>query len=83
MMSSMNSQSYESVKTNIPVNLPALVDALDSPGFEPPTLEEWNRAVRGLAAAFLRQVSGDNNCVVESRLMAAHKLIEAWHGTTH
>lgn len=82
-MNSMNSQSSETVQTSIPAMLPAFVDALDSPGCEPPTLEEWSRAVRGLAAAFLRQVSGDKNYVVEARLMAAHKLIEAWQGTAH
>jgi hypothetical protein len=83
MMTATNSQSSESVQTNSAVILPAIVDALDAPGCEPPSLDEWSRALRAVATAFLRQVSGENNCVVEARLIAAHKLIRTWQGTAH
>jgi hypothetical protein len=51
--------------------------------FEPPTPDEWRRAMRGLAFAFLRQVSSDAQCFVATRLLAARGLGKARDGAAH
>jgi hypothetical protein len=51
--------------------------------FDPPTPDEWRRAIRVLAFAFLRQVSSDAQCFVATRLLTAHEPANAREGAAH
>jgi hypothetical protein len=56
---------------------------VDNCDFEPPTPDEWRRAVRGLAFAFLWQVSSDARCFVATRLLTAREPAKAREGAPH
>jgi hypothetical protein len=71
--------------TNPPPHQARLPGALpgDNFDFEPPTPEEWRRAIRGLAFAFLRQVSSDAQCFVATRLLTTHEPAKVREGAVH
>jgi hypothetical protein len=82
-MNAANSLPFQPVQTSAPIISPSLINIFDAPGVEPPTPEEWRRALRVLAVAFLQQFLAEGDCVTEARLIAAHKLIEARRHTAH
>ncbi len=82
MMTTTNAPPHQAGRPGAATTVsPALpVDNFD---FEPPTPDEWRRAIRGLALAFLRQVSNGAHCSVAMRLLTAHEPAKARETAAH